>query len=181
MRVGIFSDTHDHLDNIRRVVALFNAHECDCVLFSGDLVSTFAIPPLRELKCRLYGCFGDNEGNRPGILAGMRIIGEMREAPAHYTLADGTRVMIAHMKRQFAGNTEPFDIAVFGHTHKPHVSRDEQGRLFINPGEASGWTYGAPTVAILETATQDVEIVPLDTTQPLLSWDQTRRGEHRSE
>ncbi|WP_437224231.1 metallophosphoesterase [Planctomicrobium sp. SH661] len=175
MRVGIFSDTHDHLDNIRRAVALFNDRKCDCVLFAGDLVSTFAIPPLRHLKCPLYGCFGDNEGNRTGILGGFRIIGQIREAPAAYELADGTRIVIVHMERQLTGFRDAFDIAVYGHTHRPSVSRDDQGRLFINPGETSGWTYGNPTVALLETSDQSVEIIPIDTSVPLPAWNEARR------
>lgn len=175
MLVGIFADTHDHLDNIRRIVALFNARKCDCVLFAGDLVSTFAVPPLRQLNCPVYGCFGDNEGNKIGLLGGFRVIGELREAPAAYTLADGTRVVIVHMERQLAGYAEDFEIAVYAHTHRPRVFRDEQGRLFINPGEASGWTFGAPSVAILETKTQHVEILPVDTSLPIPTWNEERR------
>ena len=178
MRVGIFADTHDHLDNIRRVVAMFNGLHVDCVLFAGDLVSTFAVPPLRQLNAKIYGCFGDNEGNKTGLAGGFRILGELRDAPALYTLNDGTRVVIVHMERQLNGFTEEFDIAVYGHTHRPNVKRDEQGRLFINPGEASGWTFNAPTVALLDTATQDVQILPIDTSTPLPSWEEDRR--HRA-
>jgi len=175
MRVGIFSDTHDHLDNIRRLVDMFNDRECECVLFAGDLVSTFAIPPLRKLRCPLYGCHGDNEGNKVGIRGGLRVIGEIQDAPAAYSLADGTRIVIVHMERQLNGYPDVFNIAIFGHTHRPRVKRDQQGRLMINPGEASGWTYGQPTVAILETTTQQVEFLPIDMTTPLSSWDEARR------
>ena len=38
MKVGIFADTHDHLDNIRRVVKMFNDLNVDCVLFAGQLI-----------------------------------------------------------------------------------------------------------------------------------------------
>ena len=161
MRVGVFADVHDHLDNLRRAVALFNDRECECVLFAGDLVSTFTVPPLRKLNCPFYGCFGDNEGNRPGLLAGMRIIGELRDAPALYELADNTRVALVHMERQFRGFDQPFDVGVCGHTHKPRIWHDDDGRLWINPGETSGWTFGNPTVALLETAPMTAEIVPL--------------------
>jgi len=162
MRVGIFADAHDHLDNIRRVVQMFNERECACVLFAGDLVSTFAVPPLRKLNCPFLGCYGDNEGNKPGLQAGMRIVGELRDAPALYTLTDGTRVVLVHMERQMRGFEEAFDVAVCGHTHKPSLARDDQGRLWINPGETSGWTFGKPTVAVLETETMEAEIVALD-------------------
>jgi len=175
MLVGIFSDTHDHLDNLRRAVSFFNARQCRCVLFAGDLVSTFTIPPLRQLNCPLWGCFGDNEGNRVGIQGGFRILGEIREGPAGYLLEDGTRVVVAHMPSQLKSWTEPFDVAVHGHTHRPSIHHDAQGRLIINPGETSGWTYGHPTVALLDTSTRQAEIHPLDLSIPLISWDEERR------
>ena len=68
MLVGIFADTHDHLANIRRAVERFNQAGCEVVLFAGDLVSTFAVPPLRRLQCPFVGCFGDNEGNKICLL-----------------------------------------------------------------------------------------------------------------
>jgi predicted phosphodiesterase len=48
---------------------------------------------------------------------------------------------------------------VFAHTHRPTIQRDETGRLFINPGETSGWTYRRPSFAVLDTADLQAEIV----------------------
>ena len=75
MQIGIFADSHDHLNNIRRAVQVFNDAECEYVLFAGDLVSTFAVPPLRRLGCPLVAAFGDSEGNRIGLQAGFSILG----------------------------------------------------------------------------------------------------------
>ena len=162
MRIGLFADTHDHLDNLRLAVEHFNRSECAVVLFAGDLVSTFAVPPLRKLNCPFVGCFGDNEGNKVGLLAGFSLVGQIGEPPVRYTAADGTRFVLCHMERQLRGLDDDWDIALFGHTHKPRVRRDEAGRLLINPGETSGWTFGQPTIAILETVTREVQIVGLD-------------------
>lgn len=161
MLVGVFADTHDHLTNIRLAVERFNAAGCELVLFAGDLVSTFAVPPLRKLKCPFVGCFGDNEGNKVGLMSGYASVGQMGEAPVRHTTADGTRFIICHMQRQLRGQADDWDIAVFGHTHKPRVRRDEQNRLLINPGETSGWTFGNPTIGLLETGSQAVEIISL--------------------
>jgi putative phosphoesterase len=161
MLVGIFADTHDHLDNIRLAVRRFNDAGCEVVLFAGDLVSTFAVPPLRKLNCPLVGCFGDNEGNKVGLLAGFALVGQIGEPPVRYTAEDGTRFIVCHMQRQLRGEADDWDIAVFGHTHKPRIQRDEMDRLLINPGEASGWTFGRPTIALLETSTRRTEIVSL--------------------
>lgn len=162
MRVGIFADSHDHLDHIRLAVERFNDADCQCVLFAGDLVSTIAVPPLRRLRCPLVGCFGDNEGNKVGLLSGLSIVGTVfHEPPVRYRADDGTRFAIAHMKRQLNSVGDEFDIAVYGHTHRPRVFRDENGRLFINPGEASGWSFGRPTIALLDTETMNVDILEL--------------------
>lgn len=163
MRLGLFADVHDHLENLRRAVQFFNEAGCDTVLFAGDLVSTFAVPPLRKLRCPFIGCFGDNEGNKPGLLAGFSIVGRLEEAPVLWTSPDGVRFAIVHMERQLrslpAGTG--FDVALCGHTHKPFARQDAEGRLFLNPGEVSGWTFGQPSVMLFDTVTREVRTVPL--------------------
>ena len=92
----------------------------------------------------------------------MKIIGRLEEAPVRYESPDGRRFVIVHMLSQARGLDEPFDVLVYGHTHKPIVKHDEAGRLLINPGETSGWTFGNPTVAMLDTEARTAEIVHLE-------------------
>ncbi|MBL9080351.1 MAG: metallophosphoesterase [Planctomycetales bacterium] len=167
MLLGIFADIHDHLDHARAAVAEFNRRECELVVFSGDFVSTFVIPVLRELNCKLIGCFGDNEGNKPGLLGGLRIIGTVGEPPLGFRAADGTKILVTHQFELFRGDYDGADVVVYGHTHKPSVETDAAGRLFINPGETSGWTYRRPTIAVLDTTTRTAEIIPLAEMTPL--------------
>ncbi len=162
MRVGIFADTHDHLDNIRLAVAEFNRRQCEVVLFAGDLVSTFAIPPLRKLKCPMIASFGDNEGNKVGIRGGMQVIGEIGDPPFCSRLRDGTLVLLTHQRELIREPVDGVNIIVYAHTHKPRIHRDEAGRLWINPGETSGWTYRKPSIAILDTESMDAEVVWLN-------------------
>lgn len=162
MRIGVFADTHDHLDNIRRVVREFNQRECDLAVFAGDFVSTFALPPLRKLNCRLIASFGDNEGNRIGIRGGMQIIGDIGDPPFGFRTSDGVRILLTHQFELLREMTEGSDVVIYGHTHKPSIRRDQTGRLFLNPGETSGWTYRKPSIAILETQPLAAEIVWLD-------------------
>ena len=161
MLIGIFADSHDHLDHIRRAVEVFNDAGCELVVFAGDLVSSFAVPPLRQLRCKVIGCFGDNEGNKPGVTAGMRIIGTIGEPPFGFKTPDGRKILLAHMDRSLKGLEGEFDVAIFAHSHKPSITRDEEGRLFINPGETSGWSHGRPSVALLDTSTLQARIVML--------------------
>jgi hypothetical protein len=163
MLLGLFADVHDHLDHLRRAVEVFNAAGCDAVLFAGDLVSTFAVPPLRKLSCPFVGCYGDNEGNKAGLQAGFSIIGRLSAPPVLWTSPDGLRFAIVHMERQLRSLPDhvEFDVALCGHTHRPSAMRDAQGRLWLNPGEVSGWTFGRPTVMLFETQSREPQIIQL--------------------
>lgn len=161
MRIGAFADSHDHLDHLKLAVAEFNRRECELVLFAGDLVSSFAVPILRDLRCPLLGCFGDNEGNQTGVAAGFKILGAIGWPPFGIDTADGTRIVLTHMLSHLQGDNSDCQIVVYAHTHKPEVRRDPYGRLLVNPGETSGWSYGMPTVAIIETNPLWAEIVSL--------------------
>lgn len=161
MRIGVFADTHDHLDNIRRVVEICNAARFDLVLFAGDLVSTFAIPPLRRLQMPLIGCFGDNEGNKVGVSGGMQVVGTIGEPPLGIPLPDGTRVLLTHQKELLRRDVRGADVIIFAHTHRPLIRHDDAGRLYLNPGEVSGWTYGRPTMAWFDSGTRRAEMIDL--------------------
>jgi hypothetical protein len=161
MRIGLFSDAHDHVDNVRHVVVEFNQRACDLVLFAGDFVSPIVIPPLRKLRCPVLACFGDNDGNQRGLQGGMRIIGPVGYPPFGYRTPDGVTILIAHISDQTRDLLEGVQVVVCGHTHKPSVRFDARGVLFVNPGETSGWTYRKPTVAVLETNPLAAEIIEL--------------------
>ncbi|QDU60606.1 phosphodiesterase [Planctomycetes bacterium Pan216] len=167
MRIGVFADTHDHLDNTRRAVRLFNEERCELVLFAGDFVSTFVTPPLRRLKCPLLACFGDNDGNKRGLQNGTTTVGSVGEAPFGLKTPDGTKILVTHMLRSLVGYATNADVVVYAHTHKPRIHHDEQGRLLVNPGETSGWTFRKPSVAIMETDPLEARIVWLPELGPV--------------
>lgn len=161
MRIGVFADSHDHLDHLRAAVDVFNREACEHVVFAGDLVSSFAVPPLRQLKCPVTACFGDNEGNRIGVSGGFRILGIIGEPPFVWCAPDGTRLLITHMLSHVKHLDGEFDVCLYAHTHKPELWHDARGRLFVNPGETSGWSFGKPSVAILETNPLSARFVSL--------------------
>jgi uncharacterized protein len=152
MRIGVFADAHDHVDHVRLAVQEFNRAECELVVFAGDFVSPIVVPPLRKLRCPMIACFGDNEGNRIGIEGGMRVVGVVGWPPLGIRTADGTRILLTHQPESLRGAESEYDVLIHAHTHRPYVRRDEAGRLHLNPGETSGWTFRRPSIAILETA-----------------------------
>lgn len=173
MRIGVFADAHDHLDNVRLAVSEFNRQKCDLVVFAGDFVSTFVTPPLRKLKCPFWACFGDNDGNKRGLKNGTSLIGWIAEPPFGFVTPDGVRFLVTHMLRDLRGIAGDCHVVVYAHTHKPNIRRDDHGRLLVNPGETSGWTFRKPSIAIVETrplTAQIVDLPPMPSIDTAASW-----------
>ena len=171
MRVGVFGDTHDHVDNMRRAISFFNEAGCKLVLHAGDFVSPLVVPPLRKLMCPIVSVFGDNDGNQVGIQGGMRVLGGVARGPVCTSTKDGTRFLLTHDLNDARECIGDCNVVVFAHTHRPSIATDKSGRLFVNPGEASGWTKRKPTIAVVETDDLSAQIIDLpDMGQPPAIW-----------
>ena len=152
MKIGLISDTHDNLPLIKRAVEFFNERKVELVLHAGDFVAPFSLKPLKELQSPWRGVFGNNDGERKGLLKVSE--GKIEEGPLFLEL-DSKKIALIHEFQEL-----PAEVIVFGHTHLPQVERREN-ILIVNPGEACGWLSGKPTVAILDTLSLSVDIFPL--------------------
>jgi len=163
MKVGIMSDSHDHLINIRKAVETFNEAGVGFVLHAGDFVAPFVANELQKLNCPLLGVFGNNDGERIGLQNRLKSFGaEVKVQPAFIGL-DGKRFVIVHEHELVDALAESgkFDVVVYGHTHNADIRKASSGCLIINPGEVCGWLTGKPTVAILDTETIEVRLISL--------------------
>ena len=60
MRIGVVSDTHNHLANVARIVALFNAARVERVVHTGDITQAKTLRALAALDAPLVGVFGNS-------------------------------------------------------------------------------------------------------------------------
>ncbi|NLZ29820.1 MAG: metallophosphoesterase [Methanomicrobiales archaeon] len=165
MRIGILSDTHDHIEMVDAAVGQLNKERVDLVLHAGDYISPFVIPRLARLKSPMIGVLGNNDGDHH--LLTMRFAEHehlsLRGSFAAIT-AGGMTIGLLHgddreLLQALIGR-EAFDVVVHGHTHQVRVRRS--GRtLVVNPGEACGYLTGKPTIAVLDTVARNVELLPL--------------------
>ena len=99
------------------------------------------------------------------ILNGLDYVGvvgiELFESPHSFEVG-GKQILLVHDIGEVAQRSlDSHAVVVHGHTHQ--VEMKERGStLLINPGEACGWLYGAPTAAILDLESLSVEILKLD-------------------
>ncbi len=63
MLIGVMSDTHDHMDNLKKAVHIFNDRGVKAVLHAGDFTSPFTFRVLKNLEAEFTGIFGNNDGD----------------------------------------------------------------------------------------------------------------------
>lgn len=159
MLLGVFSDTHDHLDNIGKAVELFNARGVDLVIHAGDVVSPFALDPLKALKAPWQGVFGNNEGEIPYLLE--KAQGRLQPPPLELEL-EGHKVLVKHFHHyvEELALSGKYSLIIYGHTHRSRVEKVGPAWV-LNPGEACGWLTGKATVALVDVPSFNIELVEL--------------------
>lgn len=160
MKLGIMSDSHDNIPNVKLAVELFNKHGVDLVVHAGDFIAPFAIDSLAELDCRVVGVFGNNDGERIVLAKKFELIGEVHPNLASATLGE-KNIAVMHFPELAIpiAKSGDYDIVVYGHTHKIDIQKEKS--LLLNPGETGGWTTGKATVAIVEIDSLDATIYEL--------------------
>jgi putative phosphoesterase len=163
--IGLISDTHDNLPMIDKAVKLLNQQNVELVLHAGDYVAPFVIPRFRDLKAKLIGVFGNNDGGRELLKAKFS---ENKRLQMHGSFAqvivDDLRIALLHGDEEELLNalidSQGFNVVVHGHVHKAEVHKKGK-TLVVNPGEVCGYLTGRSTIALLNTETLDARIVEL--------------------
>jgi putative phosphoesterase len=159
MRIGILSDTHDNMPQIRKACELFNARHVEMVIHCGDYCAPFALKPLNQiLQCEYAGVFGNNDGEQKGL---QRIAqGRIHPSPADFTVGRW-QVLVAHeLAHPDTAAGKAYRLVAYGHTHRADVKK-QGNTLIINPGECGGWLYNRSTVAIADLDALEAEIIEL--------------------
>jgi len=132
------------------------------VLHAGDYCSPFSLAPFSDVQVSVIGVFGRNDGDREGLrgYAGKLVGVEIFESP-HSLELEGERILLVHDLGEVARRSvESHTIVVHGCSHRQEM-KTRGSTLLVNPGEACGWLYGAPTAAIIDITTKDVEVLRL--------------------
>jgi putative phosphoesterase len=163
MKVGLLADTHDRLPAITALLRRLAEREVGVVLHAGDYCSPFSLQPFIEAHLVVSGVFGKNDGDPQGLRAkGEQALElELFESPHSFEFA-GKRILVVHDIGDVNDRSiEAHQLVVHGCTHRQEqVRRGET--LIVNPGEGCGWLYGAPSAAIVDLDTMQVETISLE-------------------
>ena len=167
MKVGLISDTHNHLRESRRALDLLVARGARHLVHCGDVGED--VVALLSAVCQEHGirahvavgnCDRAHLEDAPFLASPAGI--ERAEAP-EFVLA-GKRCLALHgdneTRLEAALAAETFDYVFTGHSHAPADQRLGNTRR-LNPGSPVRPRRGPPTVALLDLETDLVDWLPV--------------------
>ena len=159
MKIGVVSDTHNNLANVREIVSLFNAAKVDRVIHTGDITKAKTLDVFAALDAPLYGVFGNNDLERDTLDSSISAHGfTFCDPPLELDWA-GRSIVVVHDPwdfRELPNNGH--DLALHGHTHRYRCERSGK-RLIFNPGECAGHMTGYNAIGVVDLETLAVELL----------------------
>lgn len=159
MRIGIVSDTHNNLKNVRRIVELFNAANVERVIHTGDISQAKTLDVLAGLDAPLTGVFGNNDEERESLGTAIEQHGMMFVDPPLLLNWHNRSIVVVHDPLELEGvHTPEQHLVLHGHTHRQRIER-RGPQLIFNPGECAGHMQGHNAVGIVDLETLEPEIL----------------------
>ena len=158
MRIGVISDTHNHLANVARIVELLNAARVERVIHTGDITQAKTLHALAALDAPLCGVYGNNDVERAALERACAELGfEFVDPPLRLALA-GRRVVVVHDPRDLRAHHDEMEVALHGHDHRT-VRERRHGLLVFNPGECAGHLPGHNRVGVVDLLRLETELL----------------------
>ncbi len=161
MKIGIISDSHDHLDNIKKCMAIFREMNVDYIIHLGDYVNPNSVRSIQEIK--LVGIFGNNDGDKFRLMQAFSDINGEIMGDFHEFEEEGIKIACYHgtepQIKDALIDCQKYDVVLYGHTHE-HENSMVGRTLVLNPGTAHGFgSHG--TMAIFDTNTKEAELITI--------------------
>ena len=165
LKIGVISDTHDHIENAKKAVKIFNENGVGYVFHAGDIISPFLAPlAFKELKSKLHLVFGNNDGELLFLKVKFEEIGAEIKGNQLIIEIDGKKIALFHTLEpkilDAVIKSNEFDVIISGHTHKSSIKK-VKNTLAINPGEACGYLFGKATIGIVDLDKMEAELIEL--------------------
>ena len=160
MKVGLTGDTHNNLKNVAKICDIFNSHDLDFVIHTGDISLPKTLKAFDLLNVSLKGVFGNNDqGDKESLLKVCEEKGFLFQDKLEIQISDENFLFAVHDPNDIETKFyKPGNIIVHGHTHR---FRDEVYRdtFIFNPGECAGMIKGMNKIGIVDTTYPSMEII----------------------
>lgn len=163
MKIAILSDSHDHLDNLRKV--LTEVQDSEALIHCGDLIAPFVIKHLGEqFKKPIHIVWGNNEGDHPHVEENAKSYRHLTIHGDEAHLEVGTRsIAVTHYpgRAEELAMLEKYDVVCYGHTHRAEIHRSGK-TMVVNPGDVMGMNDNKAHYALYDSETGTVELKAID-------------------
>lgn len=151
MKIGIVSDTHNNLKNVRQIISLFNEAEVERVIHTGDISQAKVMEAFSALDAPLYGVYGNNDqGELAELQQAASDLGFHFIQPPLTLEWAGRRLIVVHDPLELDPiDTAAYDIILHGHTHRQRIEFEAE-QLIFNPGECAGFMAGMNAIGTLD-------------------------------
>lgn len=157
MKIGIISDSHDHLENFEKAREEMEG-EINVLIHCGDFCAPFMIAEMEEFGVPVHCVFGniDDRHTTTKMASNTQNV-KLYGNTARFEV-DGKKILVNHypdIARAFA-KTEDYDLVCHGHNH---LQKKEKigSTLLVNPGEIMGRKEKLG-YAVYDTETGEVEL-----------------------
>tara|TARA_B100000530_G_C15522650_1_gene315253 strand:- start:15 stop:500 length:486 start_codon:yes stop_codon:yes gene_type:complete len=159
VKLGVLSDTHNNINNVRDIVNLFNKKKVDRIVHTGDITQSKTLAALSFLDAPLVGVYGNNDVERDALMETARMYNFCFQDPPFELELHDQKIIIVHDPRDLEGVlTNQYSLALHGHTHMLRIERTED-QLIFNPGECAGHMKGLNAIGIVDLNNLDVELL----------------------
>ncbi len=162
MRIGVLSDTHNNVLNLRKALQLFHDAGIQQLIHCGDMTSVATAQHMAGFDV-IYVSGNVDEGDDAVRDAVWMLNPAGNETAASFSgKLDGVGFGVTHghlpreLDRLIRARRNRF--VFHGHTHRGRDERIGKTRV-VNPGALGGARYEPRTVAIVDLAADDVQFV----------------------
>ena len=152
MLIGVVSDTHNNIKNIKQIISLFNNEDVVSVIHTGDIASEKALEEFSSLNSKLIGVYGNNDRSELGLDdIAKKYSFSFQNPPKSIKIID-KRITIFHEPDEidsFILENPEVDLILHGHTHR-YRNEVKDKTLIFNPGESAGMLKGKNAIGIVD-------------------------------
>lgn len=151
MLIGVVSDTHNNLKNIKTIISIFNKEKVDLVVHTGDIANAKALQEFSNLDSKLVGVYGNNDRREIGLQEVANKFFFQFQNPPLFIHQAGRKIGVFHepeLIHESLKEESDIDLVLYGHTHR-YKKELINNILYFNPGESAGMLKGRNAIGIV--------------------------------
>ena len=160
MVIGIISDTHDNVPNIKKAVEIFKNKNVEFVIHAGDIIAPVSVNYFEGLNMKFI--FGNCDGDRLKIEEKVRDINGQHYGNIMELKHKGKKIGVFHGHDIIINDkmlNKGYDYYIHGHTHTPEDKKHKNTRVLCPGGHYLGNPKEDNKVILLDIEKDKVEFV----------------------